>query len=93
MEKHAREDICHCNRNMSDRPERHETQVSRLVYWASTKEIVSGRALANIRIAIARIYLCMYCADGTPLLEITSDKCWEWSHEQLRECVEKRYVR
>jgi NADH-quinone oxidoreductase subunit D len=78
------EDIHYCRSNGSDKPERYKVRAPTLANWASMAEMLKGGYVADIPIVLAAIDPCMSCTDRMAFTDVSSNKKWYWTIEDLR---------
>ncbi len=78
------EDIHYCKSNGTDKPERYKVRAPTLANWASVATMLKGGYVADIPIALAAIDPCMSCTDRMTFTDVSSNKMWHWTIEDLR---------
>lgn len=78
------EDIHYCKSNGTDKPERYKVRAPTLANWSSVATMLKGGYVADIPIALAAIDPCMSCTDRMIFTDVSSNKKWYWTIEELR---------
>jgi len=78
------EDIHYCKSNGTDKPERYKVRAPTLANWASMATMLRGGYVADIPIVLAAIDPCMSCTDRMAFTDVSANKQWYWTIEELR---------